>query len=71
MSSARDTVIRNVRRSLNRSAPLSPTLRAALEVRLRQLGRRDVAAEQRLAHLGERQEVQGRSHYSSTRRTLK
>ena len=35
MSSARDTVIRNVRRSLNRSAPLSPTLRKALEGRLR------------------------------------
>ena len=35
MSSARDMVIRNVRRSLNRSAPLSPTLRAALEARLR------------------------------------
>jgi len=35
MSSARDTVIRNVRRSLNRSAPLSPTVRTALEARLR------------------------------------
>ena len=36
MSSARDTVLRNVRRSLNRSAPLSPTVRAALDARLRQ-----------------------------------
>ena len=35
MSNARDRVIRNVRRSLNRSAPLSPTLRNALEARLR------------------------------------
>jgi len=35
MSSARDTVLRNVRRSLNRSAPLSPTVRKALHARLR------------------------------------
>lgn len=34
MSSARDTVIRNVRRSLNRSAPLSPTVRKGLDARL-------------------------------------
>ncbi len=35
MSNARDTVFRNVRRSLNRSAPLSPSLRKALDARLR------------------------------------
>ena len=35
MSSARNTVIRNVRRSLNRDAPLSPSVRKALDVRLR------------------------------------
>lgn len=35
MSSARDTVIRNVRRSLNRSAPLSPSVRKSLDARLR------------------------------------
>ena len=34
MSSVRDAVIRNVRRSLNRSAPLSPTVRKGLDARL-------------------------------------
>lgn len=35
MSGARDTIIRNVRRSLNRNAPLSPSVRKGLDARLR------------------------------------
>ena len=35
MSGARDTIIRNVRRSLNRSAALSPSVRDGLDARLR------------------------------------
>ena len=35
MSGGRDTVLRNVRRSLNRSASLSPTVRKGLDARLR------------------------------------
>ena len=35
MSGPRDTVIRNVRRSLNRNAALSPTVRKGLDARLR------------------------------------
>ena len=35
MSGARDAILRNVRRSLNRGAPLSPSVRQGLDARLR------------------------------------